>query len=254
MLELVGDGGHEPAAALWDEACGHAALAVGVVEEVLDVEGEGDIAEMIAGADVEEDAGREGVLGIQRGLNLIGIRHEVVNLLLIFCDDGGVGVRGLHIFGKPHHIVGQHVDSAGIDTIREDVEIGVVLASLETDMGMETEVARGLPGYDAVGGDDGDVERVVVGGVCLFVLTDVLNGGVEVCRPAPTLVFSGEFESVGIDETSVGMFDELRDDEVLGVVVECVDLKVESGNPLCGSEGELQELSVSGSSSVAYCV
>ena len=104
---------------------------------------------------------------------------------------------------------------------------------------METEVARGLPGYDAVGGDDGDVERVVVGGVCLFVLTDVLNGGVEVCRPAPTLVFSGEFESVGIDETSVGMFDELRDDEVLGVVVECVDLKVESGNPLCGSEGEL---------------
>ena len=240
--ELVADGGEVPAAALGDETGGDAALFVVVVEDVLDVDVEGEVAPLVGCTEVEEHAGidflEDGGLALDSG----GFLVVVINLRLVF----GGRVEGILFLG-----LGQHGVVGTEDAILQDVEIEDMLAALEVDVGAQLQVLGGLPCEDGIGSEVGGAERVAEGDVEEFGSADSLPRGIDVGGKWTVLVVGRELDAIGVVVAGVVVFGDVLVDEVAGNVVEPVELDVQSGEPLAGSEGELEGVKCLGHQDIA---
>ena len=58
LLEFIADFEHQPTALLRDETRRHAALVIGLVEQVMNIQSQLEATECVVGTDVHEQAGR----------------------------------------------------------------------------------------------------------------------------------------------------------------------------------------------------
>ena len=133
-------------------------------------------------------------------------------------------------------------------------EVGIIasLLSLEKNMRVESQMLVGLPGKDKVRHDSWCIVVGINVGRVIFVencwqtephnvrLEGVYPRQVEVGSKARQLVASHQFHAAGLVLTGILVFSNMGHNEVCGAIVEAVNLKVQSLQPVATSKGKLE--------------
>ena len=115
-----------------------------------------------------------------------------------------------------------------------------LLSGRECQMGVKFKVLnRSIPREDDIRDELRGVQSTVEFLSVNDILRHFLPSSVEVDGETPSLVTSRELNSVAVHVSCVVMLRKQQVDKVLGTVVECIQLEVQSLYPFYGIEGKL---------------
>ena len=235
-LYLDPDGGEEPASLLGDKVGVHATAVVMSAQEIVDVEPDGDWAEGIFATDVQDAAGG----------HLTAARDLTCRSDSVFPEGGSLLLQAW--YDAVHSVF-------DVTTLAPDVLLKVdvigCLTALEKYMGMEPQTRCCLPAEHEVRHDGGgvviviDVIRIIGSQSFRQVkgyevrLEGMSPGEVPVGSQLRLSVTGHQLHAAGLVLAGVSVSEDVGHNEVFGMIIEAIDLKIQTLHPILSGKGEL---------------